>query len=86
MHTTYNRLLIITSHISINLHSEAIVIGVKVRILLCRIIEFDLQIASVFLNGSCYPLTRGNVSLSYNIGNGNQWKTLEECASEGKHT
>ena len=55
--------------------------------LLCnfRFIKFDLQIASVFLNGSCHSLARGNVTLSYRIGSNNQWKTIGEYASVGKH-
>ena len=51
-----------------------------------RQIKFDLQIASILLNGSCYSLRRGNVTLSYRIGNSNQWNILEEYASEGKHS
>ena len=54
-------------------------------ILLCRLIKFDLQIASVFLNGSCHSLGGETVILSYRIGTSNQWKMLGEYASEGKH-
>ena len=50
-----------------------------------RFIKFDLQIASVFLNGSCHSLAGGNVTLSYHIGNDNQWKIIGEYASVGEH-
>ena len=49
-----------------------------------RLIEFDLQIAKVFLDGSCHSLTRGNVTLLYRIGSSNLWKTLGNYASEGE--
>ena len=50
-----------------------------------RFIKFDLQIASVFLNGSCHSLARENVTLSYRIGNDNQWKIIGEYASVGEY-
>ena len=50
-----------------------------------RLITFDLQIASVFLNGSCHLLTRGNVTLSYRIGSDDHWETIGEYTSNGKH-
>ena len=47
--------------------------------------NYYLQIASVFLNGSCHSLARGNVTLSYRIGNDNQWKIIGEYASVGEY-
>ena len=49
-----------------------------------RLIKFDLQIASIFLNGSCHSLAEETVILSYRIGTSDQWKTLAVYASEGK--
>lgn len=46
--------------------------------------SFDLEISGALRNGSCYPLSEGNVVLSYRIGTGRQWKTIEVYASVGK--
>ena len=49
-----------------------------------RLMSFDLEISGALRNGSCYPLSEGNVVLSYRIGTGRQWKTIEVYASVGK--
>lgn len=49
-----------------------------------RPLSFDLEIAGTSYNGTCRPITEGNVVLSYRIGTTGQWKTIAEYSSVGK--
>ena len=49
-----------------------------------RMMNFDLEIFGTLLNGSCHPMSEGNVVFSYRIGTNRQWKIIEEYPSLGK--
>ena len=48
--------------------------------------SFDLEIAGTLNNGSCRPLSEGDIVLSYRIGTNRQWKIIEEYSSVGKYS
>lgn len=45
--------------------------------------SFDLEITGTFNNGSCHPMSEGNLVLSYRIGTSRQWKIIEQYSSIG---